>query len=390
MSVNFEGILAALSSKTSDKTPGKDLKYDPIYDKIKESRFEEETYLSRGIWERDLKRADWAEVERLCATALTEDTSDLQIVCWLCEAWCHSYSWAGLEASFSFFERFLTTYWDLSYPLIGEENFDVGVEHRVRIIEWFLEKIHDCILFIPLNNQGGTEVEINFATLASAVKLDSVVRRSGLGETRIQELESSGEITLRKFRKILKQIPVAHIQSIVSTVSSVVENVSQCEEFLAEKCESQGPSFAKLKELLASITKTCEPIIAEQPKDTIAIVAQDVSSIPPEEESQYSADFSSLPDEHSAAPPAANASSAATESNSEEISITGKADAYRALSDLADYLIEIDPQNPGPYLVKLVSNWYDRPFPALLDDIAAGETQGHKVLKMMAEIVKRG
>jgi type VI secretion system protein ImpA len=98
MAVNFEGILAALSSKTpgtegtggpGEGLPGKDLKYDPVYDKIKESRFEEEAYLSQGIWERDLKRADWAETEKLCAEALANDTSDLQIVCWLCEACFH-------------------------------------------------------------------------------------------------------------------------------------------------------------------------------------------------------------------------------------------------------------------------------------------------------------
>jgi hypothetical protein len=287
-------------------------------------------------------------------------------------------------------------YWDFSYPLISEEYFDVGIEHRVRIFEWFLEKMHDCVLFMPVNSQDSQpDIEINFATLASAIKLDSVARRSGSGEAKLQELEGAGEITLRRFRKLLKQVPVQHVQFIGNTVKSVIENVAICEEFLAQKCGGQAPSFAKLKELLANITKTCDSVVAGPPQETIAIVAQRMGDITPEE---GSADWgrADLAESEEGEPKkdaknaGQNASQNASEGqNAEEIAIAGKADAYKALNDLADYLIEIDPQNPGPYLVKLVSTWHEKPFPELLDDIASGETHGHRVLKMIAELVKR-
>src|SRR5439155_783138 len=57
---------------------GANLRYDPIYDKIKEARREEED-VDQGDWKRTRKVADWPLVIKLSGEALATKSKDLQI-----------------------------------------------------------------------------------------------------------------------------------------------------------------------------------------------------------------------------------------------------------------------------------------------------------------------
>ena len=61
---------------------GVNLRYDPIYDKIKEAR-REESQPPPGMTERDRKVADNPLVIKLTTDALAKRTKDLQLTAWL-------------------------------------------------------------------------------------------------------------------------------------------------------------------------------------------------------------------------------------------------------------------------------------------------------------------
>src|SRR6266516_4572274 len=71
---------------------GQNLRYDPVYDKIREARrAEEELQLSeeaskKDVWARAIKKADFVQVLKLSTEALSKRTKDLQIAAWLTEA----------------------------------------------------------------------------------------------------------------------------------------------------------------------------------------------------------------------------------------------------------------------------------------------------------------
>ena len=67
---------------------GPDLRFDPAYKAIGEARREENARLPQGVWTRDVKRADWPTVERLCTDILFGRSKDLQVACWLGEHYC--------------------------------------------------------------------------------------------------------------------------------------------------------------------------------------------------------------------------------------------------------------------------------------------------------------
>ena len=84
-----EGLLNPIPGENPS---GQSLRYDPVYDKIREGRrADEELQLSeeaskRDVWGHALKKADFLQVIKLSTEALSKRTKDLQIAAWLTEA----------------------------------------------------------------------------------------------------------------------------------------------------------------------------------------------------------------------------------------------------------------------------------------------------------------
>src|SRR5690348_17736289 len=88
-----EGLLNPIPG---DNPSGKSLRYDPVYDKVREARREEEV-LPQGDWSHEIKKADWPLVIKLTTEALANKTKDLQLAVWLTEAHLHREHIAGLR-----------------------------------------------------------------------------------------------------------------------------------------------------------------------------------------------------------------------------------------------------------------------------------------------------
>src|SRR5712671_2525873 len=71
---------------------GPNLRYDPVYDKIREARrADEELQLSeeaskKDVWTRAVKKPDFSQVSKLCTEVLAKKSKDVQIAAWLTEA----------------------------------------------------------------------------------------------------------------------------------------------------------------------------------------------------------------------------------------------------------------------------------------------------------------
>ena len=371
---------------------GKDLRYENIYDKIKDNRFEEEDYLSMGIWERDLKKANWQEVKDLCLKAMNE-TSDLQIVCWFCESVCHINGWDGLNLSFSLLKAFCETKWNISYPLIDNENLEFGLEHRIRVFEWFFNIVNEAMLFMPITLPNGiNDQSLNLGLWKSAINIDSIARRSGNSESKLQELENSDNITLKKFRKIIKQSSNEYLISLKGIVELIKNNVLNLEILLKEKFDNQQPSLKKIINSLDDVEKICnfglEDLEKNQKNKNTEIIEESQIDIFDEQKDYIKEQENALKNNYNEVHVEQSVSIEDAEDEN-EVTIKNKNDAYNALKDLADFLIEIDPQSPGPYLVQMVAQWNSKTLPDIMDDISQGQTQGHKVLKMISEISRK-
>jgi type VI secretion system protein ImpA len=111
---------------------GKDLRFSPLFDKIKEARRPEDT-APMGEWApRDQKSADFRTVVRLADEGLRTQTKDLWLGAWLLDAWTTEHKLEGLAAGLHFLTGLLERFWDTVYPMIDEGDLDL----RTAALEW--------------------------------------------------------------------------------------------------------------------------------------------------------------------------------------------------------------------------------------------------------------
>src|SRR4051794_36868438 len=109
---------------------GVELRYDPIFDKIKEARREDDD-VPQGEWTTALKTADWPLVIKLSKDALANKSKDLQITAWMTEALLRQEGFAGLWAGLDLLAGMIETHWDHLYPEIDDGRRDARRAARV-------------------------------------------------------------------------------------------------------------------------------------------------------------------------------------------------------------------------------------------------------------------
>ena len=98
---------------------GVELRYDPLFDKIKEARREDED-VPQGEWQTTRKTADWPLVISLAKDALTTKSKDLQIAAWLTEALTRREGFGGLRSGLDVVGGMLDQHWEHLYPEIED------------------------------------------------------------------------------------------------------------------------------------------------------------------------------------------------------------------------------------------------------------------------------
>src|SRR5271169_1503907 len=96
---------------------GASLRYDPLYDKIKEARREDDD-APQGEWAHERKLADWKQVIKLAGDALATQSKDLQLAAWLTEAALRNEGFPGLLAGLKTLQGLVENFWETLYPEI--------------------------------------------------------------------------------------------------------------------------------------------------------------------------------------------------------------------------------------------------------------------------------
>src|SRR5262245_48276616 len=107
-----------------DNPGGANLRYAPIYDKIKDARREDDD-APQGDWQRDRKVADYKQVIKLAGEALATQSKDLQLAAWLTEAMLHQEGFAGLKQGLDLMRGLIENFWDTMYPEIEDGDLEL-------------------------------------------------------------------------------------------------------------------------------------------------------------------------------------------------------------------------------------------------------------------------
>lgn len=351
--LDFEGLLEPVSAEAP---VGEDLKYDPLYDKIREARRADDAELPQGVWERELKKADWGLVRRICVEALTKRTKDLQIAAWLMEALIHQEGFRGAQKGLKLVDGLCRTFWEDIYPQPDEDD----LEARLSPLHWISEKLSVALKFPNITSPQSMDYDpYTFSDWERANYLEQLSARD---KTAIGKAEAQGEVTRAKFLGSVMFTSRAYYDAQYRHVSDMIGILDGLAAFLEEHCGNDGPSFRVFRDTLTQIQALIASFLRE--KETQETV--------PDEADEKQTDTAEDTDDESG-----------LSKRPAFLSIRNRAEAYRMLSEAADYLMIHEPHSPTPYLVKRAVAWGHMTLTELLQELLGDANDLDKIYKLL-------
>ncbi|MBA4117437.1 MAG: type VI secretion system protein TssA [Candidatus Puniceispirillum sp.] len=343
-------LIAPLPGKTPS---GAFLLYDQVYDDIKQARTQEDDTLPQGIWQRDLKKADWHKVVSLCQEALSTRTKDLQIAAWLAEGWFMLHGIAGLVKGLELSRALTEHFWDTVHPMQRADD----PEYRLSAYTWMNEKLEERIHFVTLTKPADlSSAPLNYADYLQAQQNDVLARR----DPRLsKEQEKEGAVTLALYKRSQTLTPSSFYHDAHANLEACQKVVKELELFLMEKTKGAGGSLARLRATLGALDQLCTNALADR------------HELATTQETSVSQDLDA----------AANAS--AKKAVSAMGPIKTREEAYQRLAEAADFLARLEPHSPTPLLVRRAITWGNMPLVDLLHEIVADPNDYRQILQLL-------
>ena len=221
---------------------GANLRYNPVYDKIKEARREEDQP-PPGMTERDRKTADNSLVIKLTTDTLTTKTKDLQLAAWLTEALLKQKGFGGLRDGLAVCHGLVEKFWDTVYPEIE----DGDVQARGAPLGFIGTKLEIPLKLIPvvekakygfLDHQQSREVGYE-----DQAKSDDAKKKRTLA---IKE----GKVAPEVFDTAFEDTPKKFYAQAEKDLDDCLQLVRQLQESCDPKFVEDGPSFGPLRTAL--------------------------------------------------------------------------------------------------------------------------------------------
>lgn len=342
-----------------ERPAGESLRYEGTYDRVREARREDDAGLSQGIYVTELKKADWATVERVCLEALETRSKDLQLAAWLLEAWLHLHGFAGVAEGLKLIGMLCESFWQDLHPQI--ENGDA--EHRFAPLNWVNEKLSLQLKHIPVTAPETGEATVYcWADWESACQLEQLIQKEPKQQ---QFAEARDSVTTARFQSSVMLSPKRFYVALDEDLRAVTDAVTSLEKLLDELCGAQAPGFHRLRELTRSIQHLVVRVLqAREDEQDFEPMAADAAEAPDSAEPETGQIWSGGP-------------------------IRSRAEAYRRLSEVAEYLLRTEPHSPTPYLLKRAVAWGSMSLSELLPQIIRNESELQELDKLLQLIKKQ-
>ena len=351
---DLDRLLAPISP---EHPAGESLRYAGVYDYIQEARREDDPTLPRGIWKSSLKRADWSGVMVAAMDALETRSKDLQLAVWLLEAWIHLHGVAGVVRGLELLRGLCEVYWEEVHPL--PEGGDL--EYRLSPLYWMNEKLSLVLRQLPVTRPEGEETpSYSLLDWENALRLENLQRAGGASGAAGGTTEP---VTLPRVMASVAITGSAFYAAVLDDVRYALEQIREIEAVLDRRCGRDTLTLHRFAGSLQAIEQIAARILTERAERG--------------EEIFPAAELPAGYDAHSA-----HAGEEPLPLYAEN-PIRSRAEAYRRLSEAADYLLRTEPHSPAPYLVKRAVAWGGMSLAELLVELLAGNNDVKTIYNLL-------
>jgi len=243
-----------LSPIPGDNPCGEDLRYTPVYDKIKEARREEEE-VQEGEWRTEGKKADYPEVVKSTVEALST-TKDLQLAAWLTDALLRTEGFAGLKQGLDLLQGFLGTFWDGLYPQLE----DGDAELRAAPLQWIGSNLVSPLQSAPLNKaRHGWLDYTESRKMGYEEQADTDDKKAARAA-----LIEQGRVAPEAFDKSFAETPKAFYLANEAALDGSLATVQAMDKLCQEKFGDVAPSFTDLKKALETVRHTAHLLLQKK------------------------------------------------------------------------------------------------------------------------------
>jgi type VI secretion system protein ImpA len=349
-----------LSPITPDEPAGTSLRYDPVYDQIRELRREDDATLPQGVWKSEQKRADWKAVESICLETLEMRSKDLQISAWLLEAWLHLYGFAGAAEGFQVMLAVSESFWEVLHPRIEAGD----TEFRVAPMIWLNNKLPADLRLLPVTQPDADGIaSCTLADWEIACHMESLQNRPGQ-----QSANAGREITLARFQQSAMLTPTPQLAGTLSDVRDLLHACAALQALLDEKLGRESPGMLSVRSAGEAVATLVESLLRE--RGALLVPDAHEAATGDLQMFQYHDSGNGMSDREHAETGTGRR-------------IQTRSEAYQMLVEAADFLTRTEPHSPTPYLVRRAILWGSMSLEDLLPELVRNQSELGDIYRLL-------
>src|SRR5262249_24174358 len=236
-----------------DDPGGVELRYEPLFDKIKEARRQDDD-MPQGEWQTERKTADCKLTIKLATEALATKSKDLQVAAWLTEAKLHKEGFAGLRDSLDLLDGLVESTWDHLYPRID----DVDAEMRAAPLDWVASRLDLPLRSVPITRSGLDSIRYKESRF---VPTEADAGNDEAKATTRTTAIADGKLTPEDFDRAFEGTPKAWYKSLIGDINATIDVLGRLDEHARDKFRDAAPSFRPLRETLEDIRRVSQQLL---------------------------------------------------------------------------------------------------------------------------------
>jgi type VI secretion system protein ImpA len=316
---------------------GKNLRYDGIFEQLKEARFEEEDLLPEGDWERSKKKkADHRAVVRIAGDTLAKRSKDLQLVNFYADSLVRLEGFPVLAPAIDLVHRLQEAFWPTIFPVPDEDG---DYEMRSIVAGKAVRAIAEAVQRIPITAAGFSYVEY---LESRAVGFEKDLTTDARRQDR-QYAINHGKLTGEDFDKAFAASPKKLYSEALEALDQALEALNLLNEYQRQAYNDNEPNLGDARSKIDAVRTVVEYLLNERRKTEPDPVAAPEPAAVGEGEPGEGGEGEQQP--------VGRPSAGIIQPRSSAGAPTCSDDAYAQVVESALFLFDRNPQSPVPYLI---------------------------------------
>ncbi|MCP8467015.1 type VI secretion system protein TssA [Pseudomonas sp. ZM23] len=353
--ITDDALRALLSPFPGQDICGESLRHDPVLDRLRELRREDDQTLPTGVWQAEPKRADWHAVAALAEELLVTRSKDLMVAAYLGEAWIMLRGIAGLADALGLLADLCEAFPECLHPQAPDGDLAWRAAPLVWLARRYEELVNTRIPLCPnwpeMSLHAWQELKRN-QVLASDSKAD----KASAEAARLQQ---------KKLDEAIRSGSVGGWGVALALLATASGHLDRLDAWSDQQLMDEAPSLQGLASCirsLANVIQGCRNMAPQEQEAAEIVPAASVS------EDLAAPALAPIPERAGAVPDGLP---------------RDREDAYRQLAAIADYLARTEPHSPVPYIVRRAVEWGRMPLSALLDELVNADAEARRVWVML-------